>query len=785
MNAEYALAEALGGNNNQSQEQQREETAALEGHDADIPTETQSYASTEAFTTPTQESHPTFPSHAPSTALPESHNATATAETQSLASTTDAFSEAPEQPVSSTAPATASYSLPPNGQHANIPAANKYATTSLAPSTIAQWAPEKDSSAISEDSSITRATVSAALGAADSKSFEKALKPGPEEIDPWIAPWIASGPVARAPSSATGTIPSEIASGMASGATTSTKLEALPVSVQETAPHSAPEARSSIDPEKVLQPAPEVATSSTPEVANGTDSEKVPASTASAPNGKGSPTSSNLEKEIDLEAGHPSEDSDKKEPETTKTEVDPNIVDWDGPDDPQNPINWSEKLKWANVAVIASVTFLTPLASSMLAPAVPEVTKHFNSTNQELASFVVSVYILGYAFGPLTIAPLSELYGRVPVYHACNVLFIVFTVACAVSSNFNMLIGWRFLQGTFGSCPLTIGGGTISDMIVQEKRGGVIAIWALGPLMGPVIGPVAGGYLAQAKGWRWIFWVIAMAAGVITISAFFSLRESYPPVLLERKAERLRKETGNENLRSKLASPLSPRALFKVSIVRPMKLLLFSPIVLALSTYMAVVYGYLYLLFTTITEVYEGQYHFSQGTVGLTYLGIGVGSLFGVIIFGIASDRIVKAKSKTGEMKAEYRLPPMIPGSFIIPIGLFLYGWTADKHVFWIAPIIGTGLVGLGLLATFMPIQTYLVDAFTIYAASALAANTVLRSLVGALLPLAGQKMYATLGLGWGNTLLAFIAVAMCPIPVIFYKYGERIRKNPRFQVKL
>lgn len=156
---------------------------------------------------------------------------------------------------------------------------------------------------------------------------------------------------------------------------------------------------------------------------------------------------------------------------------------------------------------------------------------------------------------------------------------------------------------------------------------------------------------------------------MITISAFFSLRESYPPILLERKAKKLRKETGNENLRSKLASPLSPAALFKISIVRPMKLLFLSPIVLALSTYMAVVYGYLYLLFTTITEVYENQYHFSQGTVGLTYLGIGVGSLFGVVIFGIASDRILKAKSKTGEMKAEYRLPPMIPGSFIIPIG--------------------------------------------------------------------------------------------------------------------
>lgn len=171
----------------------------------------------------------------------------------------------------------------------------------------------------------------------------------------------------------------------------------------------------------------------------------------------------------------------------------------------------------------------SPLASSMLAPAVPQVLKEFKSTNMELASFVVSVYVLGYAFGPILLAPLSELYGRVPVYHVCNVMFIVFTIACAVSSNLNMLIGWRFLQGTFGSCALTIGGGTISDMIIQEKRGGVMAIWALGPLMGPVIGPVAGGYLAQAKGWRWVFWVIAMAVSFQPPSPFLptSLASSY------------------------------------------------------------------------------------------------------------------------------------------------------------------------------------------------------------------------------------------------------------------
>ena len=184
-------------------------------------------------------------------------------------------------------------------------------------------------------------------------------------------------------------------------------------------------------------------------------------------------------------------------------------------------------------------------------------------------------------------------------------------------------------------------------------------------------------------------------------------------------------------LRSKLDKGISKKEHFKRAIVRPTKMLLFSPIVLVLSIYMAVVYGYLYLLFTTLTLVFEKQYGFSQGTVGLTFLGIGVGSLLGLFTFGLVSDKLVKKMAAKGEMKPEYRLPPLIPGSLVIPIGLFWYGWTAETHQHWILPIIGTMWVGLGLLATFMPIQTYMVDAFTIYAASAIAANTVLRSLVG------------------------------------------------------
>lgn len=258
------------------------------------------------------------------------------------------------------------------------------------------------------------------------------------------------------------------------------------------------------------------------------------------------------------------------------------------------------------------------------------------------------------------------------------------------------------------------------------------------------------------------------------------MRETYEPVLLQRYVNNLKKETGNPNLRSKLNPNITHAELIKRSIVRPTRMLFLSPIVFLLSLYMAITYGYLYLLFTTLEIVFTSKYGFSQGSVGLAYLGIGVGSLIGVFIFGAVSDRLLKALQarNNGAIKPEFRLPIVIPGSVLLPIGLFWYGWSSDKQIHWIMPIIGTGFVGLGMLCTFMPIQLYLVDAFTIYAASALAAATVFRSLLGAFLPLAGPDMYAALGLGWGNSLLGFISCLFIPVTFALYKYGDRIRQS-------
>lgn len=488
-----------------------------------------------------------------------------------------------------------------------------------------------------------------------------------------------------------------------------------------------------------------------------------------------------LKRERDLEEGSTSVEFDDV------VENDRNIVNWDGPDDPANPQNWSMGKKTVTVIIVSSVTFVTPLASSIFAPSIEQVMTEFHSTNSQVASFIVSVYLLGYCFGPLVIAPLSEMYGRLPLYHICNVLFVIFNVACALAPNLGGLIAFRLLAGLAGSCPLTIGAGSLADVISRERRGAAMSSWALGPLFGPVIGPVAGGYLSQAKSWRWSFWVVSILAGAITIMAFVFMRETYAYTILDNKTKKLRKETGNPKLRSALAKEITTKELFSMAMVRPTKMLLFAPIVTLLSLYMALVYGYLYLLFTSMPTLFVKEYHFSSGSVGLAYLGLGMGSLIGLIISGATSDPLVNylTKKNGGERKPEYRLPLMAAACLMVPAGLFIFGWTAEKRTHWIVPIIGTSLLGLGMIIVFMCISVYLVDAYIEYAASAIAASTVLRSLFGALLPLAGGSMYKSLGYGWGTSVLGFVAAAAIPLPLVFYKYGERIRSQNLFDVKL
>jgi multidrug resistance protein len=340
----------------------------------------------------------------------------------------------------------------------------------------------------------------------------------------------------------------------------------------------------------------------------------------------------------------------------------------------------------------------------MFAPRVEQVMEEFQFSNADLATLVVSIYVLGFAIGPLVIAPLSEINGRRLVYLISNFLFLIFTIACALSSSLGMLFAFRFLAGCAGSTPVTLGGATIGDMFPKEKRGRAMAVWGMGPILGPVLGPVIGGFLAQAKGWRWTFWLQAVVSGTTLLLGTVFLRETYAVAILEHKTQRLIRETGDQDLVSALRDGTPGKEHFKRAIIRPIKMLLFSPIVLLLSLYMALIFGYLYLFLTTFPTVFQEQYGFSTGVTGLSYLGVGTGSFFGLIIAGKTSDPLyARLKAKNHDVgQPEFRLPPLIFTCPFIAIAFFWYGWSAEAKTHWIVPIIGTALFGMGMIPTFV-----------------------------------------------------------------------------------
>lgn len=396
---------------------------------------------------------------------------------------------------------------------------------------------------------------------------------------------------------------------------------------------------------------------------------------------------------------------------------------------------------------------------------------------------MLSVFVLGFAVGPLVLGPLSELYGRVIVLQVSNLLFLAFNIGCGFATSYGQILAFRLLAGVGGSAPLAIGGGVLGDLFYPEQRGKAMGLYAMGPLLGPAIGPIAGAWIAQTTTWRWMFWATSIADGFVLVLGVLYLKESYGPYLLYLKAKRLRQETGNMNIRTKYKDIEEGSALRKtyVNTLRSFQMLFTQPVVIVMALYNGYAFGLMYLVLSTFSVLFEQTYNESTGVTGLNYISIGIGLVFGAPICGKGMDiiyRKLKERNPTHEGKPEYRIPILLPFNILIIVGLFIYGWSAEYAVHWIAPNIGAAIFAMGTLAAFQSAATYIVDAYTIHAASALAAVSVLRSLAGFGFPLFAPAMYKALGYGWGNSVLGFLGVIIgIPSPFLLYMYGEKLRK--------
>lgn len=429
------------------------------------------------------------------------------------------------------------------------------------------------------------------------------------------------------------------------------------------------------------------------------------------------------------------------------------------------------------------------IGSAIYSAGIIGVSKQFG-VSQVASTLGLTLFVIGYAVGPMIWAPLSEIpqIGRNPVYIATLLVFVLLQIPTALSVNFGMLMAFRFITGFIGSPSLATGGASIGDMYRPSKRAYGIAVWGVGAVCGPTLGPLVGGFAAESEGWSWTIWELMWLSGFCFVLLFFFLPETSSSNILYRRTRRLRKLTGNDKLICEpelIGEQMTGREIAMMTLVRPITLSFSEPMVFLLNLYIALIYGIQYIWFESFPIVFVDIYGFSLGKEGLAFIGILLGVVVVLPPFFWYMHKFVEPKfNDKGELKPEYRLPPAFAGALCIPICLFWFGWTSRADIHWVVPIIGTAWFSMGALLLFNSVLNYLGDAYPVYAASVFAGNDLTRSSFGAAFPLFATAMYNKLGVGWASSLLGFLSIAFIPIPFFLYKYGERLRKRSKYALK-
>ncbi|KAL8674930.1 MAG: hypothetical protein Q9168_000633 [Polycauliona sp. 1 TL-2023] len=471
------------------------------------------------------------------------------------------------------------------------------------------------------------------------------------------------------------------------------------------------------------------------------------------------------------------------------------VVEFDGPEDPLHPQNWPMKKKQVAMlshedpvglaVMLGYTTLVSAFGSSIFSAATQVVAANFG-VSTEVGVLGLSLYVLGFATGPILWAPLSELRGRRLPLVVAMFGFSVFSVATATAKDLQTVMLTRFFAGVFGSCPLAVVAAIFSDMFDNKTRGLAITVFSMTVFTGPLLAPFIGGFIIMnpALGWRWTEYIVSIMGFLAFGLDLLFLEETYPPIVLEQKASMLRRRTLNWGIHAKQEEiEVDFRELVTKNFSRPLRLLVTEPIVLLLSIYMAFIYGLLYLFLTAYPIVFQQIHGFSPGVGGLPFFGMILGQLAaGAYIASTQKSYNRKLEANGGVPIPEWRLFPVILGGISFTAGLFWFAWSGYKpSTHWIVPTLSGLLTGFGLLAIFLQSLNYLVDAYLMFAASAIAANTFLRSICGAVFPLFATYMFQGLGVEWAGSLLGFVALALVPIPVIFWKYGARIRARSSY----
>jgi DHA1 family multidrug resistance protein-like MFS transporter len=486
------------------------------------------------------------------------------------------------------------------------------------------------------------------------------------------------------------------------------------------------------------------------------------------------------EQELDLERNRSIPINPQKTPDGVV------LVDWYTTDDPENPQNWSNSKKNFVVFILCAYTWTVYCAGPIYATAAEGIVEHFH-VSPVAATLGLSLYILAYGIGDLLFSPLTEIpiVGRNPIYYLTFIVFWALSFGPAAVNTFGGLLALRFWLGFFGSPALANGGATIGDMysLIYIPYG--LSWWVFSAWGGPAIGPLIGGFAAQAKGWRWPMWEVVWMSSPVLLLLLFLMPETSPANILLRRAQRLRKLTGNPKLQSQSEIDqrnLSASEILTAALIRPMEIMLKDPSIFFVNLYTGYFYGVFYTFFEVFPLVFPPFYGFNLGQTGLAFLSCLIGVTLALMgYFAYLRWYMVPDNLRNGFREQEHRLVPAILGSVLLPIGLFMFAWTANPIIHWVVPLIGVSIFVIGHFLTMQSIFIYIPFSYPKYAASLFAGNSVWRSGIAGGSVVFARPLFINLGIHRGVTVLAGLSVVGIFGTVAIYVFGKKLRARSKF----
>ncbi|KAF6792323.1 MFS multidrug transporter [Colletotrichum musicola] len=451
---------------------------------------------------------------------------------------------------------------------------------------------------------------------------------------------------------------------------------------------------------------------------------------------------------------------------------------WVSPEDPNDPYNWPTARKVTIAIVVSTGQLICLMSTSMMASALPQISRDLG-INASTTQITFSLFVLGQAFGPFLIAALSEVYGRKYVWLASCCFFQFWNALCPVGRNKGIMMAGRFLAGCGASAGPVLSTPIMADMYRAEDRGKSLAIASFIPYFGPALGPIVGGLLADHIEWPWLFWVLSIFSAINTVIGIVLLKETYTPVLLQRKSRLANQASGTtpEGLAGRaFYTDLSAR--LSRSLLRPLVLFVRRPVILVISWIWAISFGLYVLVLSSFASLWMDRYGQMGTQSSLNYFALALGITIATQAGGHLMDWIFRRLRDRagGETAPEFRAPYMALGVIMLPAGLFWYGWAAEGGMHWLFVDVGAAVFTCGTFVTGSGISAYLVDEFE-HAASANAAARMLSNILGFAFPIFAPQLFSQLGYGWGNSLLAFVFMALgLPAPLVIWLWGSRLR---------